>query len=77
MILAESAEGKEVRRYETTRLHKDDHAIEVSLAVSPIGNAAGAVIGASEIPRDSTEPKPALRRLAGREAQLRAFIVRR
>jgi PAS domain S-box-containing protein len=74
VILAEIAAGKDVKPYETIRLHKDGHAIEVSLSVSPIRNAAGAVIGASKIARDITERKQALRRLAEREAQLRSFI---
>ena len=74
IILAEIAAGKDVKPYETIRLHKDGHAIEVSLAVSPIRNAAGAVIGASKIARDVTERKQYLRKLAEREAQLRSFI---
>ncbi len=74
MILAEIAADKDVKPYETVRLHKDGHAIEVSLTVSPIRNAAGAVIGASKIARDITERNQALRKLAEREAQLRSFI---
>ena len=51
--------GERVEPYDTVRQRKDGALIEVSLAVSPVRNAAGAVIGASKIARDITERKRA------------------
>jgi PAS domain S-box-containing protein len=47
--------GERVEHYETERMHKDGRIIPVSLAVSPIKNAGGEIIGASAVARDVTE----------------------
>jgi PAS domain S-box-containing protein len=52
-------QGKQIENYETTRRHRDGHAIEVSLTISPVRDKAGAVIGASAIARDITAHKRA------------------
>lgn len=44
--------GERVDHFETVRLSKDGRLIDVSLTVSPIRDAAGAVIGASKTARD-------------------------
>lgn len=49
--------GKRIEHYETARLHKDGHRIEVSVTVSMVKNKAGAVVGASVITRDITDRK--------------------
>jgi len=41
--------------FETQRLCKDGHTIDVSLTVSPIRNSDGTVVGASTVARDVTE----------------------
>jgi len=64
-ILAKIRSGERVEHYETRRLRKDGRIIDVSLTVSPILGADGAVVGASSIARDITERKRA-------EEQLRA-----
>jgi two-component system CheB/CheR fusion protein len=46
--------GERVLRYETVYLRKDGAALDVSLAVSPIRDETGNVIGASKIARDIT-----------------------
>ena len=46
--------GKHIEHYETTRLHKDGHRIEISVTISPVKDRAGAVVGASVIARDIT-----------------------
>jgi len=56
-ILRKLRAGERIDHYETQRLHKDGHLIEVSLAVSPIKNSSGQVVGASKIARDITERK--------------------
>src|SRR5207247_137825 len=47
--------GERVEHYETVRVRKDGACVHVSVTVSPITDAAGAVIGASAIARDITE----------------------
>jgi len=62
--------GEHVGHYETTRHTKDDLTVAVSLAVSPIYDAGGRVVGASATARDISERQRA-------EEQLRAEIVYR
>jgi diguanylate cyclase (GGDEF)-like protein/PAS domain S-box-containing protein len=59
-------EGEDVKEFETERLTKDGHRIDVSMSVSAITDATGNVIGISTIARDITEKKKTeeLRRLA-------------
>jgi PAS domain S-box-containing protein len=49
-----SARASVVLRYETVYLRKDGAALDVSLAVSPIRDETGNIIGASKIARDVT-----------------------
>ncbi|GLH77969.1 histidine kinase [Bradyrhizobium sp. SSBR45G] len=56
-ILSLIGGGETIEHHETVRRHKDGHAIEVSLSISPIHDARGAVIGASKVARDITESK--------------------
>ncbi|HET9598562.1 MAG TPA: PAS domain S-box protein [Anaeromyxobacteraceae bacterium] len=54
-ILAKIRNGQRVEHYETVRVRKDGRRISISLSVSPILDAAGAVVGVSSIARDITE----------------------
>jgi len=56
-ILARLARGEHIDHYETVRLAKDGRRMTVSLAVSPLRDAAGKVIGASKIARDISSRK--------------------
>jgi PAS domain S-box-containing protein len=58
-ILGQLRQGITIDHYETVRMHKDGHRIDVSLNVSPIKDANGKVIGASKTARDITERKKA------------------
>ncbi|MGZ5923910.1 MAG: PAS domain S-box protein [Rhizomicrobium sp.] len=49
--------GERIERYETRRLHKDGHEVDVSLSISPIYSTTGDIIGASKIAHDITETK--------------------
>jgi two-component system, chemotaxis family, CheB/CheR fusion protein len=56
-ILERIRRGERVDHYETIRRRKDGSLIDISITVSPIRDAKGAVIGASKIGRDITERK--------------------
>ena len=55
--------GEGVQRFETKRLRKDGGLVDVYVTLSPIYNAAGALVGASSIAHDITEEKRAERTL--------------
>ncbi len=65
-ILQSVRRGERVEHFETKRLRKDQHILDVSVSVSPIRDANGAVTGASTVARDVTERNRA-------EAQRRAL----
>jgi PAS domain S-box-containing protein len=64
--------GERVEHHETERRHKDGRDIPVSLAISPILDARGVVVGASKSLRDISERREAQRALAMSEAEFRA-----
>ena len=60
-MLKQLRRGQRIENYETTRVHKDGHLIDVSLTISPVKDKAGKVVGASAAARDITSvgrPKP-------------------
>ncbi len=73
-ILAKIKDGELVRHYETIRQTKDGRRLDVSLAVSPLRDADGSVIGASTIARDITAQKRDVERLRESEARLRSIV---
>ena len=73
-ILAKIRSGELVRHFETVRQTKDGRRLDVSLAVSPLRDAAGAVVGASTIARDITAQKRDVERLRESEARLRSIV---
>ncbi len=58
-ILESIRSGVELHRFETERVRKDGQRIFVSLTISPIRDATGAIRGASTVARDITERKRA------------------
>lgn len=58
-ILERIERGERISHYETTRINKAGRQLQVSLAVSPVTDARGKVIGASTIARDITAQKHA------------------
>lgn len=54
-ILSKIRKGERIDHYETVRRRKDGTTVHISLTVSPIKNALGAVVGASKIARDISE----------------------
>jgi PAS domain S-box-containing protein len=62
-ILAKLHRGERISRFETVRLHKAGHRIEVSLTVSPVRDANGQIVGAAKIVHDITARRRAERAL--------------
>jgi PAS domain S-box-containing protein len=55
MIVERLARGEPTLHFDTVRLRKDGSPIDVSLSVSPVRDAAGAIVGAATFARDITE----------------------
>ncbi len=58
-IIGRVRRGERVDHYETVRQRKDGSLVDISLAVSPIRNSHGQVVGASKIARDISERRRA------------------
>ena len=69
-IIARLQRGERVDHFETVRVRKDGTRINVSLAISPIRDEDGTIIGASKIARDITPQKNAERALQEAQQQL-------
>jgi diguanylate cyclase (GGDEF)-like protein/PAS domain S-box-containing protein len=64
-LLTRLARGERTESLETVRLRRDGRPVNVSLSVTPVHDAAGAVVGASTSVRDITRRKRAEERLSG------------
>ena len=58
-ILERVQHGERISHFETVRIAKDGHHIDVSLTVSPIKDASGKIVGVSKVARDITESQRA------------------
>src|SRR5689334_7544776 len=56
-ILAKIRAGERIEHFETVRVHKNGRRLAVSLAVSPIKDEKGRIVGAAKIVRDITQKK--------------------
>lgn len=56
-ILWKIARGEHIDHFETVRVAKDGHLVDVSLTISPLHDKNGKIIGASKIARDISEKK--------------------
>jgi len=56
-LFAQVVAGRHTKHYETTRTRKDGTPIDISVSLSPIHDADGAVTGISAVVRDITERK--------------------
>jgi len=72
-ILRRQRRGERIDHYETVRLTKDGHRLDVSLTVSPIRDGTGRIVGASKVARDITARKRAEAELRRREEELRTL----
>ncbi len=55
IIMARIQEGETIHHFDTTRLRKDGTRVEVSVAISPVRDETGKIVGASTTARDITE----------------------
>jgi PAS domain S-box-containing protein len=58
-VLAHVRRGEPVEHFDTVRFRKDGARIDVSIAVSPIKDSTGRIVGASKIARDISERRRA------------------
>ena len=56
-ILERIRRGERVEHFQTVRVDKRGHRVDISLTISPVRNADGKIVGASKIARDITEQK--------------------
>src|SRR3546814_15874742 len=78
-ILARIRSGERVEPFDTVRVAKDGHRIDISLTVSPVRDGAGNVVGASKMARDNSTRKRSeeLQRLTPAEPHHRRIAKRR
>lgn len=70
-IIARLRKGIHIDHFETVRMTKDGHYVDVSLSISPIRGADGTITGAAKIARDITRQKAMARKLQAAEEQER------
>jgi PAS domain S-box-containing protein len=76
-ILRRVGRGERVPHFETQRLHRDGHIVDVSVAVSPIHDADGRVIGASKTVRDISVQRAAQASIQALYADLERQVEQR
>lgn len=73
LILARIRRGERVEHFETSRVAKDGRRLALSLTISPIRDASGAIVGASKIARDISTRQRAERLLRESEERFRTL----
>lgn len=76
-ILARIGKGETVSHVTTTRQKRDGSKVPVSIAVAPIRNARGQIIGASKTVRDITEQKAAEDKILDMNLNLEVQVIQR
>jgi PAS domain S-box-containing protein len=76
-ILRQVGRGERVPHFETRRLHRDGHLVDVSVAVSPIHDGHGRVIGASKTVRDISVQRAAQASIQALYADLERQVEQR
>jgi PAS domain S-box-containing protein len=73
-IIEKIRRGEGFEHFETVRVRKVGSTLNVSLTLSPVRDAAGRIVGASEIARDITERKKAEENLAEASRRFHAHV---
>jgi PAS domain S-box-containing protein len=73
-IMARLGRGEHIEKYETKRIHKDGHLIDISVTISPVKGRDGTVVGASVVARDITFEKRAAEALRLSEERFRVAL---
>ncbi len=76
-MLAEVAQGRRVKAFETLRRHRDGSLIEVSISAGPIVETDGRVVGLAKTLRDVREARAAARRVSELNANLEGEVKSR
>jgi PAS domain S-box-containing protein len=74
-ILKRLSRGERIETFETIRLAKNGHTVDLSLTVSPIRDSAGRITGASKIARDITQRKRTEEALVQQSEWLRVTLA--
>lgn len=73
-ILLRLSRGEKIDHFETVRQRKDGSQVEVSVTISPVKDAEGRTVGASNVSRDITAKRQSDRALAKGARQQRALF---
>lgn len=73
-ILSRIRKGENVDTFETRRIRKDGTIVHITITASPIRNADGTIIGASNISRDISERLYSEKKLRSERSMLRTLI---
>jgi PAS domain S-box-containing protein len=73
-IITRVKKGECVAHFDTLRVAKDGHSIDISVTVSPIEDKMGKIIGASKVAKDITEHRRAQEALRESENQFRTMV---
>ena len=74
-ILARLRQGERIEHFETVRITKDGRPIDISLTISPVRDASGAIVGVSKTARDITQQKRVQAALAAQKEWLRVTLA--
>lgn len=70
-ILDQLRRGERIEHYETARIGKNGHRIDISLSISPIYDAQGRIVAAAKVARDITADRRAEEELRQNEERFR------